>query len=149
MRVVHTERVQAGPYAITVGFSTWPLRALRSLDFSFAVDGGIAGKKGTLTITGPLGDESEPLARHPRKRDVWGLDIRALMAEGDWGLRFEIDGPQGRGTGELTHLAVLEQPGPPLGLSWSISTLPLLGVVAFVTVAWRRNRPLLRVRAAC
>lgn len=69
------------------------------------------------------------------------------MAERDWGLRFEIDGPQGRGAGELTHLAVLEQPGPPLGLSWSISTLPLLGVVAFITVAWRRNRPLLRVRA--
>ena len=35
IHIVHTERVRAGPYDITVGFSTWPLRAMQSLDFTF------------------------------------------------------------------------------------------------------------------
>ncbi|MEK8173721.1 hypothetical protein NKH77_46760 [Streptomyces sp. M19] len=66
--IVHTERVQAGPYTITVGFSEWPLRAMRSLDFTFAPDDGIAHKSGTLTIDGPGIDEDDrktELARHP------------------------------------------------------------------------------------
>ena len=44
--IVHTEQVTAGPYHLTVGFSTWPIRAMRSLDFTFMPDGGIAGKSG-------------------------------------------------------------------------------------------------------
>ncbi len=142
VRVVHTERVQAGPYGITVGFSTWPVRALQSLDFSFTPDGGITGLSGTLTTTGPNGEQDvEPLARHPRDLAVWGLDIRSLPSEGSWTLRFTVDGPQGRGEGELAGLTVLEQPGPPLGLSWAISTIPLVGLVAFLVTAWRRTRP--------
>ncbi len=142
VRVVHTERVQAGPYGITVGFSTWPVRALQSLDFSFVPDGGIAGLSGTVTVVGPDGEpDAEPLARHPRDLAVWGWDIRALESEGEHALRFTVDGPQGRGEGELTGLAVLEQPGPPLALSWAISTLPLVGLVAFLVTAWRRARP--------
>jgi hypothetical protein len=142
--VVHTERVQAGPYGLTVGFSTWPLRAMRSLDFTFVPDGGIEGKSGTLTETNPSGRQSrrpQPLSRHPRKLEVWGLDVRSLNAPGNWTFRFVIDGPQGQGVGELTKLTVLEQPGPPLALSWSISTLPLLGLVTFLVVAARRTRP--------
>jgi len=142
VRVVHTEHVQAGPYSIKVGFSTWPVRALQSLDFSFVPDEGITGLSGTLTTIGPDGEAwEEPLARHPRDLAVWGLDIRALPAEGAWTLRFAIDGPRGRGEGELTELAVLEQPGPPLALSWAIGALPLLGLVTFLTTAWRRTRP--------
>ncbi|MBF6171836.1 hypothetical protein IU476_10170 [Nocardia blacklockiae] len=140
--IVHTERVQAGPYGITVGFSTWPLRALQSLDFTFIPDGGIDDKSGTLTETLPNGRtyRPDPLSRHPRKRDVWGLDVRSLDQEGNWTFRFEIDGPLGHGVGELRDLPVLRQPGPPLGLSWALSSLPLLGLVAFLTYAWRRTR---------
>ncbi|WP_253770181.1 hypothetical protein [Goodfellowiella coeruleoviolacea] len=143
VETVHTERVQVGPYGMTVGFSTWPLHAMRSLDFTFTPDDGIAGKSGTLTAIGPdnPGARPQPLARHPRKRDVWGLDVRALPVEGQWTFRFTIDGPAGPGVGELTGLTVLAQPGPPMAVSWSISTLPLLGLVAFLVVAWRRVRP--------
>jgi hypothetical protein len=142
VRVVHTERVQAGPYTLAVGFSTWPVRALQSLDFTFVPEGGIAGLSGTVTTVGPDGDSrEEPLARHPRDLAVWGWDIRALEAEGEYALRFTVDGPQGRGEGELTGLAVLEQPGPPLALSWAISVVPLVGLVAFLVTAWRRTRP--------
>ncbi|MEU3270543.1 hypothetical protein ABZ639_06835 [Saccharomonospora sp. NPDC006951] len=140
--VVHTERVQAGPYELTVGFSTWPVRALQSLDFTFSPAGGIAGKAGTLTVISPQGTESlvAPLARHPRERETWGLDIYALEQEGSWTFRFELNGPEGPGTGELRDLVVLAQPGPPLALSWSISTIPLLGLVAFLAVALLRDR---------
>ncbi|MFI9488252.1 hypothetical protein ACIG47_17845 [Promicromonospora sp. NPDC052451] len=140
--IVHTEQVEAGPYDLTVGFSTWPLRAMQSLDFSFAPAGGLQGMSGELTVIDPDGAaETEPLARHPRDQDLWGLDVESLNAPGDWTFRFTVDGPQGPATGELTGLEVLEQPGPPLGLSWSVSTLPLLGLVALVVVAWRRTRP--------
>src|SRR5437588_11379279 len=100
VNVVHTERVQVGPYGMTVGFSTWPLRAMQSLDFTFVPDGGINDKSGTLTRIGPGSHQllrAQPLARHPRKRDAWGLDVRSLNAQGDWTFRFQIDGPQGRG----------------------------------------------------
>lgn len=141
VNVVHTEKVQAGPYNLTVGFSTWPLKAMQSLDFTFAPEDGIAGKRGTLTMLwGQELMDDDPLARHPRKRDVWGLDIQALPAPGTWTFRFDIEGPAGVGTGELKNLQVMEQPGPPVGLSWAISTIPLFGLIAFIVVAWRRTR---------
>ncbi|MFI5605746.1 hypothetical protein [Amycolatopsis sp. NPDC051903] len=147
VNIVHTERVQAGPYGLTVGFSTWPLRAMQSLDFTFIPDGGIGPKTGTLSLFNPATgryQRPQPLARHPRKRDVWGLDIRALPTEGSWKFRFAINGPQGQGTGELANLRVLEQPGPPMGLSWAISGLPLIALAAFLAIAWRRTRAPLR-----
>ncbi|MGW4355218.1 hypothetical protein ACWELJ_24335 [Nocardia sp. NPDC004582] len=142
VNIVHTEHVQAGPYSLTVGFSEWPLRAMQSLDFTFIPDGGVDDKTGTLTEYQPNGKvrRAEPLSRHPRKRDVWGLDVRSLDQEGTWKFHFVIDGPQGRGEGDLANLQVLEQPGPPLGISWAISTLPLIGLIAFLVYAWRRNR---------
>ncbi|MEO3796662.1 hypothetical protein ABGB14_41245 [Nonomuraea sp. B10E15] len=141
VKAVHTEQVQAGPYRVTVGFSVWPLKAMQSLDFTFMPDGGIDGKSGTLTVTGPDGVGHEmPLVRHPGRRDVWGLDVQSLDEQGQWSFRFAVDGPKGRGAGELT-LDLLEQPGPPLGISWTISTGPLLGLVALIVVGWRRVRP--------
>lgn len=141
VNVVHTERVQAGPYGVTVGFSVWPLRAMQSLDFTFVPDGGVDGKSGVLTEVDPTRRvlRAEPLARHPRKRDVWGLDVRSLKSPGEWTFRFRIDGPLGPGAGELAGLTVLPQPGPPLPLSWSISVLPLIALVAFLVVVWRRT----------
>jgi hypothetical protein len=141
---VHTERVQVGPYGVTLGFSVWPIRALKSLDFTFAADGGIAGKSGRLIIDGPgvKADERDtPLVRHPRKLGAWGLDVRSLSAPGRYSFGFIIDGPQGQGRGTLPGIRVLSQPGPPLKLSWAVASLPFLGFVAFVVTAWRRIRP--------
>ncbi|MFI6096402.1 hypothetical protein ACIA8G_12650 [Lentzea sp. NPDC051213] len=141
VNVVHTEKVQAGPYNLTVGFSTWPLKAMQSLDFTFAPEDGIAGKQGTLTMLWGAEDMGDgPLARHPRKREVWGLDIHAMEAPGTWTLRFDIDGAAGPGTGELKNLQVMEQPGPPMGLSWAISTIPLFGLIVLIVIAWRRTK---------
>ena len=84
--------------------------------------------------------DDDPLARHPRKREVWGLDIYALPEPGTWTLRFDVDGPAGAGTGELKNLQVMEQPGPPMGLSWAVSTIPLFGLIALIVIAWRRTK---------
>jgi hypothetical protein len=144
VNIVHTERVQAGPYAVTVGFSTWPIRAMRSLDFTFMPDGGIAGKSGSLLMDGPGIKPDEhvtPLVRHPRKRDSWGLDVKAFNAPGTYSIGFAIDGPLGHGRGTLNGVTVLNQPGPPLPLSWTIGSLPLAGLLALIVVAWRRVQP--------
>ncbi|PRY31659.1 hypothetical protein [Umezawaea tangerina] len=141
VNVVHTEQVQVGPYALTVGFSTWPVKALQSLDFTFVPEGGIEGRTGTLAQGKPGSQvrKINPLVRHPRKLEVWGLDVKSLSVPGDWRFEFTIDGADGPGSGVLV-LPVHEQPGPPMGLSWAISSLPLFGLVALVVVAWRRTR---------
>ncbi|RLV77234.1 hypothetical protein LJB45_36600 [Streptomyces rapamycinicus] len=148
--VVHTERVQAGPYTVTVGFSEWPLRAMQSLDFTFAPADGIAGKSGRLTIDGPgldADDRETPLSRHPRKRDVWGLDVQALPESGTWSFTFDIDGRAGHGRGTLRNVTVLDQPGPPLAISWTVCAIPPIGMLAYLAVGWRRNKPSERVAA--
>jgi hypothetical protein len=142
--IVHTERVQAGPYMVTVGFSTWPIRAMKSLDFTFVPDGGIAGKRGRLLMDGPGIQQDQhvlPLMRHPRKRDAWGLDVKALNTPGTYSFGFQIAGPQGVGQGILRGVTVLNQPGPPLPLSWTIGSLPFVGLIAFLVIAWRRTKP--------
>jgi hypothetical protein len=140
--IVHEEQVQAGPYSLTVGFSRWPLNADRSLDMLFTPAGGIAGLSGTLTLVSPSGlEEQMPLARHPRQRSVWGLDVVALPEAGPWSLVFTIDGPQGQGVGRLAPLTLGERPGPDIALSWAIGLLPLFGLVGLVVVAWLKVRP--------
>jgi hypothetical protein len=90
-------------------------------DFTFAPDGG---------------SDSDRLSRHPRNRSVWGLDVHSLDVAGMWTLRFEIDGPQGAGTGDLA-IDVLKQPGPALALSWAIGPIPL--ALAFYVAVWVRT----------
>jgi hypothetical protein len=144
VNIVHTERVQAGPYRVTLGFSVWPIRAMQSLDFTFMPDGGIVGKSGALFLTGPgikRGQGIMRLVRHPRKRDSWGLDVKSLNAPGTYSLGFLINGPRGQGQGSLQRVTVLHQPGPPLPLSWTVGSLPFVGLVVVLAVAWRRTRP--------
>ncbi len=144
VNIVHTEKVQVGPYDLTVGFTTWPIRAMQSLDFTFLPSDGIAGKSGTLKINGPdrrATRRVQPLVRHPRKRDSWGLDVKSLNASGSYSFTFAIDGPQGHGVGTLADVQILSQPGPPLPLSWTLGLLPLAGMLIFVAVVWRRLRP--------
>ena len=69
---------------------------------------------------------------------MWGLDVRSLDSAGTWTLRFEIDGPQGEGTGDLT-IDVLKQPGPPLPLSWLVGLIPLTLTLVFFAVVWIRT----------
>lgn len=144
VNIVHTEHVQVGPYDVMVGYTTWPIRAMQSLDFTFLPAGGIAGKSGTLKINGPDRHATrrvQPLVRHPRKRDSWGLDVKSLNASGTYSFTFAIDGPQGHGVGTLRGVQVLDQPGPPLPLSWTLGLLPLAGLLIFLVVVWRRMRP--------
>ena len=137
--IVHTERVQVGPYEVTAGFTVWPVRAMQSLEWTFLPDGGIADKSGTLAEISPDGvTEEGPYARHPRDRSMWGLDVHSVPSPGVWTYRFVIDGPQGRGTGEL-RVDVLEQPGPPIAPMWVIGLIPVTLGVVFLVVVWFRT----------
>jgi hypothetical protein len=37
-------------------------------------------------------------------------------------------------------VTVLNQPGPPLALSWMIGSLPFFGLLVLIAVAWRRTQ---------
>lgn len=145
--IVHEERLAVGPYELTVGFSAWPLRAKQSLDFTFQPAGGIDHVKGTLAVFAPSGEEQTMrrppgetgLPRHPRKPDVWGLDVYALQSPGDWAFRFGLDGPQGHAEATM-RLSALEPPGPPLALSWLGSTVPLIILLGLLALGLLRGR---------
>lgn len=144
VNIVHTEKVQAGPYNVTLGFSRWPIRAQQSLDFTFIPDGGINGLHGHLIMAGPgipADEQNTPLVRHPRKLDSWGLDVKAIKAPGTYSFGFDIDGPKGRGSGTLQGVVVLAQPGPPYAFSWAICSVPFIVIAALLIISWRRVRP--------
>jgi hypothetical protein len=67
--------------------------------------------------------------------------VKALNSPGAYSFGFAIDGPLGHGQGTLRGLTILSQPGPPLALSWTVGSLPVLGLIVFLMVAWRRTRP--------
>ncbi|MEO3875779.1 hypothetical protein ABGB18_43950 [Nonomuraea sp. B12E4] len=155
--IVHSETVRMSDQsAITVSFTEWPIHALQSLDFTFEPTGGIDGRTGLVTTVSPSGDrrglkgivlqrrgDSIVLPRHPRARQVWGLDVVSLPEEGTWRFEFAVEGPGGTATGVLPIRAI-EQPGPPLALSWTIALTPWAPVAVLVARGWRRTRRLRR-----
>jgi hypothetical protein len=139
----HHETIQAGPYSVVVGFSEWPMRAERSLDITFEPAGGIADKSATIRITDAQGEPYElgPLGRHPRQREMWGLDLIALPTPGDWTIELTVDGPEGSGTATLSGIPVGERPGPSPLPFWIVAALPLLFLLALGVRGWRAVRP--------
>lgn len=150
IEIVHTEKIQASPYQIEVGFSRWPVQAGRSLDIIFSVDDGIEDKTGTLTLitqtSQKLNRQKEtnqpfPLERHPRMRETWGLDVFAFPSAGQWTFNLAIDGAQGHGEGSLA-VVLLEPPTfLPRPLTWAIALLPLIALFVIIVIAWRRDKP--------
>ncbi|GAA3749490.1 hypothetical protein GCM10022225_37200 [Plantactinospora mayteni] len=155
--IVHAERVQIGASTLTASFSRWPLESHRSLDFTFEPEGGIDGRTGLLRVVSPSGETEDAvrtigldrrgdalvLPRHPRARDVWGLDVVALTEEGTWRFEFTVESPQGTVTGVLP-LRVEPAPGPPFAVSWIVSVLPWIPIVPLLVYGWIRTRPLRR-----
>lgn len=148
--IVHSDYLRLGPYNLRVSFSDWPLYAGKSLDFTFATDGGIAGRTAKLVMTNPAGEEYLPgprppsrlLGRYTKDDTVWGLDTFELPSQGDWHFTVTLTGAQGAASGVLT-VPVGPRPGPPIGLSWVIAVLPLIAVPPLCLVFWwrGRNRP--------
>jgi hypothetical protein len=146
--LVHTEDIKVGPYNVTVGFSRWPVQADRSFDLTFAVEGGIADKEGTITLQAPTLKDTDdffnypfPLSRFPRDRNVWGLDVISFPEQGQWKYTFAIDGPQGRGEGSLDVVFLERPPFLPSVVNWSLAFLPFIALIILITVGWLRVKP--------
>jgi hypothetical protein len=154
--IVHSETVPLGTSSLTASFTDWPIRANRSLDFTFRPAAGIDGRTGRLRAVAPSGRPvvlgiagilgggvDMKLPRHPRARDVWGLDVVALPEEGTWRFEFTVVGPEGTSTAILL-LLVGSRPGPPAPLSWVVGMAPWLLPVPLLAYWWVRSRPLRR-----
>ncbi len=144
----HTEKVQVGPYIVTVGFSRWPVQADRSFDLTFDVEGGIEGKQGTVTLVAPtLRDHDDyfnypfPLSRFARDRTVWGFDVISFPEQGQWKYQFSINGPQGRGTGSLDVVFLERPPFLPSLVNWSLGFIPFIALIILMIISWLRVRP--------
>jgi hypothetical protein len=149
--IVHSERVALGSGALTASFTDWPVRAGRSLDFTFEPDGGIEGRSGTvraispsgepkaLGIVGLRGDPDMQLQRHPQARHAWGLDVAALPEEGLWRFEFTVRGPDGTTTAELP-VAAGPAPGPPMAVSWAVGMAPWAVAALLLARRWLRAR---------
>jgi hypothetical protein len=136
---------------LTASFTDWPIRAGRSLDFTFEPAGGIEGRNGTVRAIAPSGEPKAlgvvgldgeadmKLQRHPRARHAWGLDVVALPEEGPWRLEFTVHGPDGTSTGTLP-IAVGPMPGPPTAVSWAVGMVPWAAALVVLGRRWLRVR---------
>jgi hypothetical protein len=139
--VPYQEEIMVGPYPMVVWVSDWPIAAERSVDFTFTPEGGIGDKSGEFRLIMPDGEVyiERPLPRHPRNRNVWGIDLIALPTEGPWTIELTVSGPEGVGHGIFGPMNLIEAPGPPPALSWAIGVLPpLLLLTGLGVAAWRR-----------
>ncbi|MEU4762447.1 hypothetical protein AB0H12_04280 [Actinosynnema sp. NPDC023794] len=151
LTVVHSEQVPLGAGTLTASFTDWPVRAGRSLDFTFEPAGGIEGRSGTLRAITPSGEPTAlgivgldgeadmELQRHPLARHAWGLDVVALPEEGLWRFEFTVHGPGGTSTGTLP-VAAGPRPGPPAALSWVVGMAPWAVVLVLLTRRWLKVR---------
>ncbi|ALG10878.1 hypothetical protein [Kibdelosporangium phytohabitans] len=151
LTVVHSERVPFGDGTLTASFTDWPIRAGRSLDFTFEPSGGIEGRTGTVRAIAPSGQpralgivglDGEPdmkLRRHPQARHAWGLDVVALPEEGRWRFEFTVHGPSGVTTATLPITAG-PAPGPPMALSWTVGMIPWAAALLVLARRWTRAR---------
>ncbi len=151
LEIVHSERIPLGGGTLDVSFTDWPVKAGRSLDFTFEPRGGIEGRTGTvraiapsgepkaLGIVGLAGETDMKLPRHPQARHVWGLDVVALPEEGQWRFEFTVRGPDGVTTGTLP-IAVAPAPGPPAAVSWVVGMAPWAVALLVLARRWLRVR---------
>ncbi len=147
VEIVHEERVAAGPYDLTLGFSKWPLAEGVSFDLLIDPVGGIADKSGTLSMVTPSGEaldyDEVPLSRHPRQRESWGLDVVSFQDAGTggrWTLELALDGAEGAGEARVV-LPFEALPGPSQNLSWALAMVPTVLIWATLVIAWVRVRP--------
>ncbi|MDX3371488.1 hypothetical protein PV387_36750 [Streptomyces sp. ME02-6987-2C] len=100
----------------------------------------------TFTIDG-LGldheDRTTPLARHPRKLDVWGLHVQALPESAREASPLPSTATPARGT--LQDVAILDQPGLPMAVSWNIAAIPPVALLVYLGSGRRRDNPAHRV----
>jgi hypothetical protein len=150
IEIIHTEKLQAGPYQLEIGFSRWPVQAGRSLDIVFSVEGGVEDKIGTLTLVTAnpqtlnrqkKTNQPFPLERHPRMREAWGLDEFAFPSDGQWTFDIAVDGPQGEGKGSLAVMLLEPPKFLPHPVNWVIAFLPLIALLVITVMVWQRDKP--------
>jgi hypothetical protein len=142
--VKFVQRTQVGRYPVTVEYSQWPIKAGMHVQVVVRPDDGIAGKSGSWKLIPGPGVSSRtfkrPFQKEPGIDDAWTINIGGMPGNpGPWTWEFQIDGPQGPGTGQL-EFRVADPPWFPLWLGWVLGLFPLYGLIWFGVREWRRVR---------
>lgn len=129
---VYHQDVQVGPYPVAVSYVDWPLQALKSNRLIVRPQGGIEGKSGHLTLTGPNGKViSVNLLPYPGLQGAWMFETAGLPVEGEWTMKLDLQGPDGAGTLTMERLVVAPPPGIPMWFGWLLGLFPVYGMVWF------------------
>lgn len=140
--VSHRQLMTAGPYVLSVEYTEWPARALRSNPIIVVPEGGIEGKSARFR---PIfaGVERqpyfEPLGTYPGVQGAWVTEEWVYPNAGEWSLEIEVEGPQGKAVGRTEPITVGPPPGFPLWLAWLIGLTPLWGLIWFIVREVKRT----------
>lgn len=146
--IVHEEPAQVGPYRVTVGFSEWPTRAEKSVQYVVHPQGGLAGKQAFLAVVPADGhargnlDWTE-LMTYPGLDDAWVHQTLGVSNPGMWKIEIKMVTAQGTFAGSTKPFLVDKPPGIPMWFGWVVGLIPLYGVIWFGVREWRQKRGLM------
>ncbi len=139
------ERVQAGPYPLTVSLYTDPANAGFALPFAIAPQQPQSGVL-TFDVTSVPGTGVDATPVHASithdsniRNGVQGA--AEITVRGEWNLLISVDGPQGHAEASVPVTATAP-PAIPLWLGWSIGLIPLYGLLAFLLLQRGREQKL-------
>ncbi|MDB4898066.1 MAG: hypothetical protein JWN15_4328 [Firmicutes bacterium] len=147
--MVHTEKVQAGPYTLYIENNEWPVLAQKATPYHVEADGGIANLTvkyrwvpGPAITAKPVTGQ---LHTDPGVKDAFYLLRSGVPVAGAWHWEFEVDGPKGHATGRSEDFMAGPPPAFPMWLGWLVGFYPVYGLIWFIFREGARRRRAMRL----
>lgn len=147
--MVSREDVKVGPYTLYIETSEWPVHAEKATAYHIEAEGGI--KDLTVRyrwVPGP-GIEAKPISGQlhtdPGVKDAFYLLRSGVPVPGPWHWEFEVDGPQGKASGQSGDFIAADPPSFPMWAGWLVGFYPVYGLIWFIFREGARRRKAMRL----
>jgi hypothetical protein len=146
------ETVKVGPYTLYIETNEWPVRAQKATPYHIEADGGVAN----LTVKyrwvpGP-GINAKPMTGQlhmdPGVKEAFYLLRTGVPVPGAWHWEFEVDGPQGKASGQSGDFIAGDPPSFPMWAGWLVGFFPVYGLAWFIFREGARRRRAMRLDGA-